>query len=158
MVFSSLCVCLCLHTCVCVSASLWGSNCNTIPHCAATNWHRAHPHSSMAQLILAAAENHKRSSLPLLFFSLFSSKVQLTVPASLPPPSPLLCLSTLLPLTFLLTPPTFFYFLLKMWLELAGKRSGEFKLCICASLQVLPGPGMDREVRASGGGREGKDR
>lgn len=51
-----------------------------------------------------------------------------------------------------LGPPSF-YFLLKAWLELAGERSGEFKLCICAPLQVLPGPRKDREVRASGGGR-----
>lgn len=32
-------------------------------------------------------------------------------------------------------------------MELAGERSGEFKPCICAPLQVLPGPKKDREVR-----------
>lgn len=109
-VFLSLSVCLCLHICVCMPACLWRPNCNTFPHCAATNWHRAHPHSSMAQLALSAAENHKYSSLPLLFFSLVllspprSSEVQLTVPAC---PSS----SSLLPLTSLLTLPSFYFLL-----------------------------------------------
>lgn len=85
---------------------------------------------------------YRKSQILISPFSIFlslllspprSSEVQLTVPAC-PPSLPLSSFPS-----SLLTPISF-YFLLKRWLELAGERSGEFKLFICASLQVLPGP------------------